>query len=258
VVAPLHVANLGSAHLAPVVGPLPVKANVASLVGGSERGVRPPQGLLDRRVVATREPARGETLPGLPARAAAARPTPTARGPELVPAPRQTTAESESLRRPPFGQQAGPERQLPPPLPRYDDVRQREAVSGAQPNPGGRHHEASAAQRSALTGAPVPAGTGRGPQAFQAPTAPGQEGRTRTSSHKEQRTEMPSMSNPREPSHGRDARDLPGEPANRVYRGPGAVKAPAQPGPGRPGADASGSGHRQRHHERAADASSQH
>ena len=254
VVAPLHVANPG--RLAPVFGALPVKPNVASLVGGPERGARPPQALLDQRVVATREPARAPTLPGLPARTAATRPTPAARGPQLVPAPRQATAESESLRRPPFGQQAGPERQLPPPLPRYDDVKQREAAGRPEPTPGGRHYDMSPAQRAAAGRAAPPARAGR--EAFQAPAAAGPQGRAAGSSHKAQRTENAMLPNAREPSRGHEARDLPGEPANRVYRGPGAAAPAAQPMPARPGADARGAVPGRSHHERAAQASPQH
>jgi len=245
-VEPLHAANPG-AHLGPVFGPLPVKANPVSLVGGPDRGVRPPQALLDRRVVATREPEVREPVEVRSARQPGVRtPTVGAPQPQIVPAPRQATSNAEAaLRRPPFGQQAGPERALPPPVPRFDDVRQREAAVGSDAGRAVRQPGVSAPQGPAPNGF-QPATPGRG-NAQQPPPLPSARptrqaletppardaGRLDTQAARQPRAPVASLPNARATGAPRNVRELPGEPANRVYRGPS--QPPAQLAPARTG-----------------------
>jgi hypothetical protein len=99
-------------------GALPVKPNAVSLVADAPRGVRPPEQMISRSVVATRRPQEAK-LPWSTETTG-----PKAAEQRYVPAPKAAAAE---LRRPEPGTQTGPERVRPPLPPRYEDWK-RQAV----------------------------------------------------------------------------------------------------------------------------------
>jgi hypothetical protein len=270
--APARLASPG-ARLGPVMGPLPVKAAAASFVGGPEHAARPPQAVLERRVVATREPAPLAGAHGAAVERVTQKAVPAPGGtrvvepqPRLVPSPKQTP-RAQALARPPFGEQAGAERALPPPLPRFEQVQQREGSAGrpeAAPMPG----------RGGTAPLEAPPQATFSPESRPAPSAA--QSRSEIAPHETRivppprhveasrsspPAPMPSWTAPRaaapmpqlgheSPAHGvaREAsphvpRELPGEPANRVYRGPapaGPIQGPASQAPA---PHASGHGH---------------
>jgi len=89
-------------------GALPFKPNSANLVGDAPKGVRPPEQVISRQVVATRPP-QGAKLPWQSKTA-----NPKAAEPRYVPIPKPSDTE---LRRPEVGTDTGPER-IRPQLPR--------------------------------------------------------------------------------------------------------------------------------------------
>lgn len=97
-------------------GALPVKPNSVSLVADAPRGVRPPEHITSRTVVATRRPQEAK----LPWRTETT--GPMAAKQHYVPAPKPAVTE---LRRPELGTQTGPERARPPLPPRYEDWKRR-------------------------------------------------------------------------------------------------------------------------------------
>ncbi len=115
-----RLASFDAAHLRPVGGALPVRADAARMLGGASRGQRPPRALLDRRVVATRPSApnsargwfhRSEAPPNPPA--------------QLVPSPHEARAR-DHLQRSRSSERASLERAAPPP-PRFDGARRGDA-----------------------------------------------------------------------------------------------------------------------------------
>ena len=266
-VAPARLASSG--RVGPVMGPLPIKTAAASFVGGTERAPRPPQAVLERRVVATRvaSPLAGAhgaavervTQKAVPAPGGARVVEPQ---PRIVPSPKETP-RAQALARPPFGEQGGAERALPPPLPRFEQVQQREG-SAARPEAAplqgrGRTAPLEAPPQATFSPEPHPA-----PAAAQVrpEIAPQQTRTVPPTRHVEASRSSPpaSWTAPRaaapipQPGHeassrgvAREAsphapRELPGEPANRVYRGPaqaGPIQGPASQAPAR----ASGHGH---------------
>ncbi|MDH3520042.1 MAG: hypothetical protein OEM49_06240 [Myxococcales bacterium] len=214
--------------LEPVRGDLEVKPARESLSAASRPGKKPPRELLERSVVATREP-RVKSVAGLePRRAApqakrdgvredAARAAPPTR---VVQPPREGRRISVS-QRPPFGTQSESERRAPPPAPRYRDVQQEEARRTAreEKETGGATPPAPEARRSQATGErerPSP------PQASRpAPSAEPRRGEASQPPSADTRPERPSATRKverRPDAAPRPSRDLPGEPANRVYR----------------------------------------
>jgi len=101
-------------ELARIKGALPVKPNAQSLVAGGAKGVRPPEQIMTRRVVATRRPQ--ET--NLPWRTPSTKAAPRAPEPRIVPPSKPSATQ---LRRPEAGAQTGPERARPPLPPRYEE-----------------------------------------------------------------------------------------------------------------------------------------
>jgi len=114
----LHVQEQEMVHIR---GALPLKPNSMNLVADAPRGVRPPEQIISRPVVATRRPQEAK----LPWRTETT--GPKAAEQRYVPAPKPTVSE---LRRPDLGTQTGPERVRPSLPPRFEDwKRQAEPVS---------------------------------------------------------------------------------------------------------------------------------
>jgi len=164
-----------------------VRPDRSSLVGEAKTARRPPQGLRERAVVATRAPRLDPAPPLERSRA----PKPRAdRGatevgphggspPRLVKPPRDATRD-RVLERPPFGSHSESERSMPPPAPRYQQPAERRTRLPEQPT----------------QAAPSPQRYERAPrpERFEPP-----------------KPELPERSEPARPG-------LPGQPANRVYR----------------------------------------
>lgn len=198
--------------LEPVRGDLGLKPARDSLAAAARPAAKPPRDLLERPVVATREP-RVSGVPGLEprraaerakrsdAKAGAAGATPPTR---VVQPPREGRRIAVS-ERPPFGKRGESERRAPPPAPRYRDVQQEEARRAA------REREPSAEATP-----PAPEAKGARDTHARAKPAPrpapsAEPGRGET------KPQRPSAGR-REQAAPRPAGDLPGEPANRVYR----------------------------------------
>jgi hypothetical protein len=237
----IRVAEARLDRLEPARGALRVEASPASRVGGPERAKRPPERVLERRVVATRareaEAAPAEAGERRGEKHARAR----ARGPEplLVAAPERRSAKRKALERPPFGTEAGAERRAPSPPPRFEAAKRRGE---------GKLRQARAEEplRRAEPVASSPSSPARAPRAGEpaapeprraqasgaaAPSEGPAEGREhRKSAQRAQRT-------PEIPKRRGDASprlDLPGEPANRVYQGRPAREAGSEPAPAAP------------------------
>jgi hypothetical protein len=112
-------------RLEPVRGRVDVRPDRASFTPGEGRAIRPPERVLERRVVATRAPA----TRALPQEAEGRGPAP-----QIVPTPQA----GDNGGRPPFGQ-SGRERPRPPRAPRFDSDRRPES---APPAAGGRERPA--------------------------------------------------------------------------------------------------------------------
>ncbi|MCX5739820.1 MAG: hypothetical protein NTZ61_15250 [Proteobacteria bacterium] len=251
-VSSARIASARMDRFSPVQGALPVRSDPARVVGGAERGQRPPKEMLERRVVATRE---GAAPSSGVFRRSVAPPNPSA---QLVPSPREARTRG-NLQRPRFGEQVGVERSAPPPPPRFEDARRRET--------GGRQQRAVA---SASSTAPRPPndetasrGTrgSRGQQVDRSPElrSPAVTQQSRRGVDRPQaqltptrrsapRAESPRAESPRAESlrTGRQlaarqpeakqrgaTRELPGQPADRVWAGranagPAAPKAAPQ------------------------------
>jgi hypothetical protein len=104
---------------APVRGDLPVKPTRAHLYGGAPKSVQPPREIVTRPVVSTRTP-RERTQPLQDAIPRARQAVPESR--YVIP-PAGRAENRRALPRPPFGEDAGPERPPPPRPPRYEDIR---------------------------------------------------------------------------------------------------------------------------------------
>jgi hypothetical protein len=213
------------AKFRPVRGDLDVKPASASLSPSTERGQRPPRGVFERTVVATREPKRGapEKLdrtaaptrngeaPARGAERAPVRNESEGSAARVVTAPKRGRVDAVETR-PPFGTQNTVERATPPKPPRYRDVREPEqpsAAAGEVTPTAPSHPPASARGRSRETAQPRET----------APTAPNR-GRGAAPPANEPRVHEPAA-----------RRDLPGEPANRVYRGHGGGEPRVAPAP---------------------------
>jgi hypothetical protein len=288
-------------RLEPVRGAVDLRPDRASFAPGSGRGARPPENVLERRVVGTRAPV---------TRALPREPEGRGPAPQIVPAPRP----GEGGARPPFGQ-SRVERPRPPRAPRFETDRRPDGVPSAERRPAAPRAQeprrvpepqrAPGAQRAPEAPrvgqparAPEPArapGVPRGPEAprqggparapepapapeiRRAPEIPraGEPGRTpepqrmpqprpapeirRTPeasrgpegparrapaeaprpSRREpgleprvmERPAAPPARSPRAEAPRQPSRGLPGEPANRLYPGPGRVERPAPRGP---------------------------
>jgi hypothetical protein len=154
-------ARVDAAKLAPLHGELPVKPDRTSLVADARSARRPPGEVRARAVVATREP-RPDRVPDFASHGAArpdeaaqshgaARPTrlskrtapaelPAATPPVRIVEPPREGKRIKVSARPPFGRHAGPEREIPPPAPRYGGMKRGEG-------PAARSYERPEARR---------------------------------------------------------------------------------------------------------------
>ena len=219
----------------PIHTPPPVTATPASFVPRESRGIRPPEKILGRSVVATRIPHAGREAPaGIERKTAPAQVT----GPEphIVSVP-QKREMSPALQRPPFGQskveRRTTDRAQPPSPPKIEGQRRTEQASGGTPpvtrqTPPPKQRESQVSGRSNERPQPL----GREPELDRTPlpAPPKIEGQRRT--EPSGRTPPVTRQTPerREPQVvsplGRPsetarppARVLPGEPANRLSPG---------------------------------------
>jgi len=190
-------------HLQPVQGVLPVQAGPVSLVGGAGRAPRPPEAVWHRPVIGTRPPHDSvQDLRGQGWKRVADGAPPTSR---LVPSPRRPHAPLLSAR-PPFAEGNAPERARPPLPPRFQGNWHQEPVgtTGAAPPP-------------VMQLGPEPASDRHWVQ----PVAPPQAPRPSAPTASRPQAEGPRPPSPRgaAPAAAPAHRDLPGEPANRVFPG---------------------------------------
>ncbi len=212
--------------LKPLHGDFNVNPDRSSLVAEDKPAKPPPREQRNRSVVAAREPRVDATPPLEKSRAPKTKPqrdavtgaesaAPGAAPPTRVaPLPREGK-HIEASKRPPFGTQSEGERRIPPPAPRFEKPGNGEA---ATPREAQTREKAPERSRAAEPSAPAP------PQAErQKQTRPPREA---SPPPRPQQPSEPveSMKPDRKGSPGRHeqvsppARDLPGEPANRVYR----------------------------------------
>ncbi len=206
----VRVGQIDPQRLQPIRGQLPVRPVAASLTPGNARGPRPSQAVLNRAVVATRQPhdpAQHLQQAGLKA------PERTSPPPRLVSAAKGPHA-AYSAPRPAFGTQSGPaERAAPPPPPRYGasraPARQAEYSRPALPARGG------AAARQPIP-PPQSAEPRQAPQHVERQAPPPHPAPQVERQAEPQRRAAPPPRQAAVPSHANRA--LPGEPANRLYR----------------------------------------
>lgn len=241
---PRRLTHTTQTRLQPVRGALPVKPEPASLVAGAPRSVRPPEAVLKRQVVVKRVPSE----PKLPWRGGAA-PRPD---PKVAPERRFVSVPARpagAAVRPALGGETGIERARPPLPPRFEE-RQREPQP-AQPAPATRERERTPPsmaeppvprateqerQRQVQPAQPVPMSRDRErveipppqPKAPRVvapvpaqPRAMEQQEKQRVPAEP-RRVETPSRPPQAAPAPGTQPEhaELPGKPANRVYRVP--------------------------------------
>jgi translation initiation factor IF-2 len=260
-----RIRDVDNLRLEPVRGAVDLRPDRASFTPAGGRGIRPPENVLERGVVATRAPV---------TRALPREPEGRGPAPQIVPAPRP----GETGARPPLGQ-SRIERQRPPRAPRFDNDRRPDATPPLERRtvePGRRQETPAAqeprrapdqprgteAQRPPVQRAPdaprapeprrVPEPQ-RAPQPQRAPeiqrpeTPRGQDapaGRRGAADasrparreggdpgSQPRAAERPAVQAPRPEAPRPQPRVLPGEPANRLYPGPGRVERPAPRGP---------------------------
>ncbi len=221
----VHLHEADVRNVEPLRGALPVKPVSASLTPTSGHAFRPPPAVLSRHVVATRAP--HDPAPALRAEGLNVAPKAMAPPPRLVTAPRVPNAAVVSPRAP-YGQQGTAERPRPPEPPRFGGARQPAAAErGPERAPG------------AATGrVPAPA-PGISERRVPAPRMPEQRP---SGAAPAPRVAPPQVAPPRAPAVQAPPRQphgpLPGEPANRLFRGaphaqPPRMQAPRSAGPGR-------------------------
>jgi hypothetical protein len=215
--APVRVTK--TRELEQVRGALPVKPGPASLVAGAHKGARPPESVLSRPVVSTRPPSESR----LPWRTEAPKP-------EKKIAPEQRYVEmpkrpSSDLPRPEFGAQTGAERVTPPLQPRFKES-QREAEPAAPGNVLRERPQTDRAEprapRSATPEAVTPPRTAREvtpPHAVQEQERARATPEPRKGEATSGWTRSAPEATPQRERVERERADLPGKPANRVYRG---------------------------------------
>jgi len=214
-------------HLDPIHGELPVKPGPASFVPAAGHAAQPPETLLRTSVVATRAP--HDTFASLRAEGVRTEHAIAPPSPRLVAPPQQQ--HSVLSARPPFGQQSSVERPRPPQAPRFEGTWHGEPQSSPAGRVGGGQGNAAPPHYVLGPSAPAPHAEVPRTGSERAAPPPPEAGRR----------EPPSaMQAPRAP-----ARELPGEPANRVF--PGHVEAQphysAPPAPAAPGVRAPHTGH---------------
>ncbi len=199
-------------------GALPLRPDSSSLVADARRGMRPPESMLSRQVLATRRP-HESTLPW--------RSDVSRKAERHVPEQRYVPIRKHpfnDLRRPEFGDQTGAERPRPPLPPRFEE-RRREAEPTI---PGNTIRETPWAARVEPKASQPPL-----PEAATPPRNMRDEGQPRAL--QERRMEHPAPESrrgeaapieprtaPEETQHRgqveHERANLPGKPANRVYR----------------------------------------
>jgi hypothetical protein len=239
-----RLAKYDTSKLRPVHGDVEIKPGPRSLVATDRRGPRPPRADLERKVVATREPRRAPA-PELEHRRDAERrergresgasdaPIPAGTPPARV-VTRQPAPRTPAPARPPFGRRGDEERATPAPPPRFDDVRQRhprtpsasESRESRPPVREERERSEREARRSPPVAPATPPVRREAPPAVRQPQPSAERERIERAPHE----------------RSREARgELPGEPANRVYRGERTSRETerrareAAPGPGASG-----------------------
>ena len=186
-------------QMQPIHGRLNVKPDTSNFVIANGPGAKPPAHTLDRPVVATRRPARPERQERAPAPAVT--PAVATPAPKIVPAPKPAASTTTPPTRPPFGS-TGAERPRPPVPPRFDTRREPDLQRPAAPRPDSTTAtppNAPREQPDRRAAQPAP------PVTQPAPTAPVRP------------TQPPTGQAPATP-HA-TPRQLPGEPANRVFPG---------------------------------------
>jgi hypothetical protein len=226
-VAAARLTQVSAQQLQPVHGALAVQPSAASLVGGASRAAtQPPREALSKPVVATRAPQTAAPALEVNRQGAGAQPKAAAgAAPVRVVSAPERGSSSTPLARAPFGQNGVAQRASEPPPPHFGDL-QKASVPGAKSSPRTAAPRAESAV-SAVRAAPVAPHANVPAPSFEKPASP--------------------------PTATR--RELPGEPANRVYqRGtPKSVATPTPPpthpapsgpvhGGGKPSGQAHGSG----------------
>jgi len=252
-------------HLEPIRGALPMRPDRASLVPATGRAARPPEAAFTRRVVVTRAP--HDTIGSLREQGLNVSPAVSAPAPRVVPRP-QRPAAGVAAERPPFGEHGTAERRRPALPPRFERSRpgapaqqmrrmpaeaeprpagappapvapaQRENVAPhapAQPHiPAGEHQPPAAmgreapAVRAPVAPAPVapapvaPAPVAPAPQRLVPQAPPARHEPPMQAPRREPEVQAPRREAPRE------SRQLPGEPANRMYSRPEVRHAPPE------------------------------
>jgi hypothetical protein len=241
-------ARMRADKLAPLHGDLDVQPDRSSLVAEDRTAKRPPRGQFERSVVATRAP-RPDAAPPLEASrdskpkrqhgdaAGAAADAPDAAPPTRVVSPPREGTHIETAKRPPFGTQSDSERRIPRPAPRFEksereqDAAMRSESERARPpeppratetgapaatqrdvQPRVRSHAETSAPPRPEAHAPL-SGTSQ-PERSPGNEAPGSNRATRGVPAAPERTHASGRSE----QAASPPRELPGEPANRVYR----------------------------------------
>lgn len=217
--APVHVTQTqGLEH---VRGALPVKPGPASLVAGARNGTRPPDSMLSRPVVATRPPHESK----LPWRTEAAKPeTRVAQERRYVLVPKRTSTD---LPRPEFGAQTGAERPRSPLPPSFGD-RRREAAPGSVIREHAETGRIESSIRSQIeprieprVSRTAPPESATPPRSIIREAAPPRAVQERERVTPETRRSLAAPAAPRaapEETRQQERADLPGKPANRVFR----------------------------------------
>jgi len=232
--------NTTQTRLLPVRGALPVKPEPVSLIAGSRRSVRPPEAVLKRPVVVKRVPSE----PKLPWRVVtAALPEPERR---FVSVPARPVGPAV---RPALGGETGIERARPPLPPRFEErqrqpqppqpaaaTRKRERIPPSMAEPPvprateqQRQRESQPAQPAPMSGererVETPQPQPRAPRVVT--TAPAQPRAVEQQERQRVPAEPPRVETPVRPPQAAPAptrqpelAELPGKPANRVYRVP--------------------------------------
>lgn len=218
-------------------GALPIQPEPATLAGGIPKGARPPDKMLSRPVLTT-SPAREANPPWN--NEASRRQEKSAPEPRYVPPP---GIRSSELPRPGFGVQAGEERARPPLPPRFQE-RRREAEIPAPDNRARESLENSRAEPLAPHMSP--------PEVVKPPHNVRETESSRTIREQERKQERLTPPEARrietvplrpfaapEPARRQeriehDHTDLPGQPANRMYRGPEKANIERQHAPQQP------------------------
>jgi hypothetical protein len=193
--APVQVTQ--TRNLEQVRGALSIKPGPVSLVAGAPKGVRPPENVLSRPVMATR-PARESRLPWRTESPKSESKTTSEQ--RYVPVPK---GPSNELQRPGFGVQTGAERLRPPLPPRFEE-RRREV----EPRAPSTDRIESTAPSSRIMREAAP------PRAVQER----ERERAKQVPRREEAAQEESRAVTDAPRQ-RERVDLPGKPANRMYRG---------------------------------------